>query len=117
MPRYAEFPVEGGGTVVVEVDGRAGPADWTTGDRPTTRGLGGGEVITRAEATFGETMSRIQPVASGLIASLRATLDPPDAVDIEFGIQMSADLGAFIAKASAEANFKVALHWKTKAPG
>jgi hypothetical protein len=33
MSRYAEFPVEGGGTIVVEVDG---PAEWSPGDRPTT---------------------------------------------------------------------------------
>jgi hypothetical protein len=41
-------------------------------------------------------------------------VDPPDAVDIEFGVQMGADIGAFIAKASAGANFKVSLHWKSK---
>jgi hypothetical protein len=113
MPRYAEFPVEGGGAIVVEVDG---PADWLAGDRPTTRGLGGGEVVARTEASFDEAIARIQPVASSLIRSLRDAVDPPDSVDIEFGVQMSADLGAFIAKASAGANFKVALHWKSKAP-
>ena len=113
MPRYAEFPVEGGGTVVVEVDGSG---DWTAGDRPTTRGLGGTDVVARTEASFDDAIGRIQPVASGLIAALRAAVDPPDEVDIEFGIQMSADLGAIIAKASASANFKVALHWKAKSP-
>jgi hypothetical protein len=69
MSRYAEFPVEGGGTIVVEVDG---PAEWSPGDRPTTRGLGGGEVVARTEASFDDAIARIQPVASGLIASLRA---------------------------------------------
>lgn len=111
---FAEFPVEGGGTIVVEVDG---PAEWLSGDRPTTRGLGGSEVVARTEASFDDAIGRIQPVASGLIGALRAAVDPPDAVDIEFGVQMSADLGAFIAKASAGANFKVALHWKAKTPG
>ena len=113
MARYAEFPVDSGGTIVVEVDG---PGDWSGSDRPTTRGLGGGEVVSRTEASFDEAIGRIQPVASGLIAAVRAAVDPPDAVDIEFGVQMSADLGAFIAKASAGANFKVSLHWKAKGP-
>jgi hypothetical protein len=102
MPRYAEFPVDGGGTIVVEVDGSG---DWTSGDRPTTRGLGGGELLTRTEASFGDAVARIQPVASSLIGSLRAAIDPPDEVDIQFGVSMSADVGAFIAKASADANF------------
>lgn len=113
MSRYAEFPVEGGGTIVVEVDG---PAEWSSGDRPTTRGLGGGEAVARTEASFDDAIARIQPVASSLIRSLRDAVEPPDAVDIEFGVQMSADLGAFIAKASAGANFKVSLHWKAKGP-
>ena len=115
MSRYAEFPVDGGGTIVVEVDG---PGDWSSGDRPTTRGLGGdSEVVARTETSFGDLIARIQPVASELIGALRGAVDPPDAVDIEFGVQMSADLGAIIAKASAGANFKVALHWKAKTPG
>jgi hypothetical protein len=113
MRSFAEFPDGAGGVIVVEVDG---PAGWSDDDRPVTRGLGGGagEVVEKAGTTFGQAISRIQPAATGLIASLRASVDPPDEVDIEFGVQMSADFGAVIAKASAEANFKVALHWKAK---
>ncbi len=36
-------------------------------------------------------------------------------VAVEFGVKMSAETGAIIAKASGEANFKINLMWK-KAP-
>ena len=108
MTRYAAFPMDGGGTIVVEVDGSS---DWTSGDRPTTRGLSGGALIEQTETSFGEALARIQPAAAELLTSFRSAADPPDEVEVEFGIQMSADLGAFIAKASAGANFKVTLHW------
>jgi NTP-dependent ternary system trypsin peptidase co-occuring protein len=113
MTHYAEFPIDAGGTIVVEVDETS---DWTSGDRPTTRGLGGGALIVQTETSFSQALARIQPAATELLASLRTAADPPDDVEVEFGVQMSADLGAFIAKASAEANFKVTLHWSTQRP-
>lgn len=35
--------------------------------------------------------------------------DPPDGAGNEFGVQLSAQTGAFIASVAAEANFKVSM--------
>jgi hypothetical protein len=37
-------------------------------------------------------------------------------VAVEFGVKMSAETGAVIAKASTEANFKINLSWKKSPP-
>jgi hypothetical protein len=40
----------------------------------------------------------------------------PDEVHIEFGLDLSAKVGAFIASASATANFKIAMTWRRTEP-
>jgi hypothetical protein len=42
--------------------------------------------------------------------------DAPDEVGVEFGVQLSAQTGAFIASVAAEANFKVSLTWRRQEP-
>jgi hypothetical protein len=106
MKRLVEFPLEQGGSVLVEVDETpAGPAVRGLGkDRPT--------VVERADKTFEEATAAVVPAASSMIARLRAAADPPDEVGIEFGVQLSAQTGAFIASASAGANFRVSVTWR-----
>lgn len=47
-----------------------------------------------------------------LIAPFRSIDDPPDEIGIEFGVQLSAQTGAFIASAAAAANFRVSMTWR-----
>jgi hypothetical protein len=47
-----------------------------------------------------------------LIAQLRSISNPPAEIGIEFGVQLSAQTGAFIASAAAAANFKVSMTWR-----
>ena len=106
MKRLVEFPLEEGGSVLVEVDELpAGPVMRGLGkDRPT--------VAERADKTFEEATEAVVPAASSLITRLRAAADPPDEIGIEFGVQLSAQTGAFIASAAATANFRVSLTWQ-----
>ena len=46
------------------------------------------------------------------MARLRSIEDPPDEVGIVFGVQLSAQTGAFIASVAAEANFTVSMTWR-----
>ena len=59
-------------------------------------------------------------MASGLVGNLRAIGDaagnPPDEVQVEFGLILSAEAGAILAAASATANYKVTMTWKRQ-PG
>ncbi len=106
MKRLAEFPLEQGGSVLVEIDeAPAGPAMRGLGkDRPA--------LAERADKTFEEATAAVAPAARSLLARLRSTGDRPDEISIEFGVQLSAQTGAFIASAAAAANFKVSMTWR-----
>jgi hypothetical protein len=109
MSRLVEFPLQDGGAILVEVD------EATAG--PVTRGLADRRLVTeQAQQTFEKAIARVQPVAQALISRLRALADAPDEVGVEFGLEFSAEAGAFIATASSTANFKVALSWRRSSP-
>lgn len=110
MKRLVEFPLDQGGSVLIEID------EPPVG--PTTRGLGKdrSSLVEEADKTFEQATAAVTPAARSLIARLRAFEDAPDEVGIEFGVQLSAQTGAFIASVAAEANFKVSLTWRRPSP-
>lgn len=110
MKRLVEFPLDQGGSVLVEVDEpSAGPA---------VRGLGKdhASLAERTDKTFEDATASVTPAASSLIARLRSIDDPPDEIGIEFGVRLSAQTGAFIASMAAEANFAVSMTWRRADP-
>jgi hypothetical protein len=104
MGQLVEFPLEAGGSVLVDVTGHH------TG--PVTRSLKGTEVVERARQTFEEAVGRVQPAVEGVITQLRSLAEVPDEVHVEFGLDLHAEAGAFIAAVSTTANFTVALTWR-----
>jgi hypothetical protein len=112
MKRLVEFPLDQGGSVVIEVDEPPLGA-------PVMRGLGGDRstLVEKADKTFEDATAAVTPAARSLIARLRSMDDAPDEVGIEFGVQLSAQTGAFIAAAAATANFKVSITWRRRAAG
>jgi hypothetical protein len=111
VPSLVEFPLAEGGAVLVEVE-----------DAPATngvvrRGLAPAELVTRADETVEAAFARVKPAASALVDGLRGMADAPDEVQVTFGIRLSGEMGAVIAKTSAEANFEVVLRWKSGAAG
>jgi hypothetical protein len=104
MAQLIEFTVGGDESIFVQAeDSAAGPV---------TRGIGAQSISTRASQTFDEAISRVRPAAEAIVAQLRSLATAPDEVGLEFGLGLSADVGAFIAAASATANFKVTLTWR-----
>jgi hypothetical protein len=108
MLQLVEFPLEDGGSVLIQVQ------DAAVG--PVTRGLGDRAVVERSQRTFEEAISRIQPAAQALLSRLRGLADTPEEIGVEFGLELSTEAGAFIAAASATANFKVTLTWRHLRP-
>jgi len=105
VAQLIEFPAGGGQSIIVQVEDSA--AD------PVTRGIGGAQSITtRASQTFEDAISRVRPAAEAIVAQLRSLAAAPDEVEVEFGLTLSAEAGAFIAAASTEANFKLTLTWR-----
>jgi len=106
MGELVEFPLEDGGSLLIEVHPTAPPG------QPVTRGLDGAEVTERARRTFEDAVDRVQPAAQAIITRLRQMPQTPDEICVEFGLDLHAEAGAFIAAASTTANFKIALTWR-----
>lgn len=105
MKRLIEFPLEGTNqSIFVEVDDSE-----TSG---VVRASRVGDAIAKAQTTFEEAMERVKPAASAIIAKIRSLHDSPDEVEVQFGLKLSADCGAYVASAGMEANYTVTLKWK-----
>ena len=103
MRRLVEFPLEDGTTILVEID------------EPELSGLvkasRGGDVLTKAQQTLEKSLEKVQPAAQYVIQQLRKLHDAPDEIQVAFGLKLSAEAGAVLASASAEANYTVTLKW------
>ena len=108
MKRFVEFPLEDGGTILVEVNEPEGG-----GSRRATRGSE--EEPEKAPHTFEQALSKIRPATEKVITTLRGLIQKPDEVEMEFGFSLSAEAGVIIASASTQANYRVTLRWKGEA--
>jgi len=110
MTKLVDFPLENGGSVIVEVEDRSTPRD------EVRRGFGAAdgpaEIAARAGETLETAFGRIQPAAGAMVSRLRGLADAPEEIEVEFGIQLSAEVGVIVAHTAGEANFRVTLRWK-----
>ena len=81
------------------------------------RGTATEDVIASATSTFESALQSVRGAPEAILHQLCSVAQPPDEVAVEFGVKMSAESGAIIAKASGEANFKINLVWKKSAAG
>ena len=109
VSKLVEFPLESGGTMLVEVGDFVGSVPLTRGLRPSVNGE---NVAERAKQSFEGAVERIQPTAQVLVGRLRAMADAPHEVQVQFGMNLHAEAGAFVAAASTGANFTVTLTWR-----
>jgi Trypsin-co-occurring domain 1 len=105
MKHLVEFPLEEGGSIVVEVD------------EPESAGTiraAREDTIVKAKETLEEALSNILPVTQSLVEKLRSFENKPDEIEVSFGVKLTTNIGAVIASASAEGNFGVTVHWTGK---
>ncbi|MFJ7147859.1 CU044_2847 family protein [Streptomyces sp. NPDC100445] len=96
-----EFTTEDGAQVVVEgVVTRSGARLVSRGDGPA-----------QAARTFEGALEGVRAAASAALRVFRDGSLRPDAVEIEFGVRLSAEAGAVIAKGSTEGHLVVKLSW------
>jgi predicted RNase H-like HicB family nuclease len=111
MKHLVEFPLEEGGSIVVEVD-----EPETSGTARAARG----DALAKARETLEDALDKVLPAAKSVIEKLRSLDDKPNEIEVTFGIKLNTSLGAVIASATAEANFDITLRWtgntKEKAP-
>ncbi|WP_440947875.1 CU044_2847 family protein [Methanosarcina sp. T3] len=67
--------------------------------------------LEKATKKFGEDINKVLPIADTIVDKFRGLNTKPDSMDVEFGIKMNGQIGAFIAASSVEANFKITLSW------
>jgi Trypsin-co-occurring domain 1 len=105
MHRVIDMPLEGGGSLLMEV---AGDEDRQDGMVHAARG---GGLAASAEVSFEQAVDRVRPAAEAMIERLRDIASRPDEITVTFGLKMSAKAGALIAASALEANFAVELRW------
>ena len=99
MPVYVEVPVDDHSYIKVEVS-----------DQGVVR-AGAADVIARATERLDEAVAQVVRMGQETVARARAAASPPDAIEIELGLKVTAKTGFVVAESSGEANFKVVLKW------
>lgn len=108
MAQYIQFQTEDGSPLVIEVAETYEMAVAKAGLQEKA-----GEAIAQATATFEEGLEVVRRNAAAFIKKLRGLSDPPDEVEVTFGLKAIGEVGNFaVAKAGAEANYTVKLRWK-----
>ncbi|GAB4525721.1 MAG: hypothetical protein Kow0047_34630 [Anaerolineae bacterium] len=107
MKQLVEFPLESGGSIWAEVEVPEDEAGVTRGGRAEA-------IPVKAAQSFEAALGRLRPAAEAIISQLAGLSDPPNEVKVRFGLKMSAEAGAIVASASAEANYTVTLTWIRK---
>jgi hypothetical protein len=73
-----------------------------------------GELVEKSKEALDKAMDTIQGMAKRTIAAAKQLSDPPDAIEVEFGIKLDAEAGAMVAKAGTEASIIVKMTWRAK---
>ncbi|WP_460065229.1 CU044_2847 family protein [Streptomyces sp. YKOK-I1] len=102
MDGLVEFRTDDGAVVSVEA-----AADRRPGSRLVARGDG----TVQAARTFEDALEGVRAAAESALRVFRDGTLRPDAVEIEFGVKLSAETGAIIAKGTAEGHLVVKLAW------
>ncbi|MCA1603955.1 MAG: hypothetical protein LC775_00370 [Acidobacteria bacterium] len=104
MTELARFGLDGGGSVIVDVNEEPGVT------RVSRQGR-----VRDARATFETALTEVRNAATAALTQFQTMACQPDEVEIAFGVQLDAEVGAVIAKTSMQGNFEVKLTWRREA--
>ena len=107
MKHLVSFPLEEGGSIVIEVD---------EPEREGTIRAARGDSIVKAKETLEEALHKVLPVTKSIVEKIHSMGGKPHEIEITFGIKLSTVAGAVIASASAEANFDITMRWSEQSP-
>ncbi|MFF9364972.1 CU044_2847 family protein [Streptomyces griseoluteus] len=109
MTQVVNIPLDGGGSLNVEVDARA-ENGWTRAGRAQ-------DTASAVGRTLQEALAPIRPAMQTIVDHLRGGVSPPDTIKLDFGIKFSADAGVVVARTATEASFAVSVEWHRAAEG
>jgi Trypsin-co-occurring domain 1 len=104
LGELVEFQLEDGSSVLIEVE-RPSRSTVTRGGRVK-------DFVERADDTFEQALGRVGPTSAAIVERFRAMTERPDEIEVEFGVKLSAEAGAIIARTSGEANFRITARWR-----
>lgn len=99
------IPIEGGGSVLVD--------GGLPGSGPVKAGRVG-DVVEDATSTLQAALVSVRDASRAVLEQLREA--GPDEVGVEFGVELTAQAGAVIARAGGGCHFTVKLTWKSEIP-
>jgi hypothetical protein len=103
-----EFPLEGGGSIVIEATDE--PTRASTG---FLRGEDARPAPQAAAQSFDASVEGVRRSAELLVSKLRGLSNVPDEMTISFALSASGELGGLtVSKGGNEANFNVMLKWQ-----
>jgi hypothetical protein len=100
MSEIVRFGLEHGASVLVEVD------DDATGIERVSRGSDG---VLDAGRRLTDALAGVRDAAGQSIHVLHSL--SPDSLELEFGVKLTGEAGAIIARTAAEGHFTVKLSW------
>lgn len=104
MKQLVEFELDGGGSILVEVEEPVKTATQRVALKPD-------EIAHKAGQAFEVALQKaIRPTAIAVVNEIRDLPDPPQEVEAKFGLKLSMAVGAVIT-AGSDANFEVTLKW------
>ncbi|NEZ60350.1 CU044_2847 family protein [Adonisia turfae] len=104
MKQLVEFDLEDGNSILVEVEEPVKNATQRVSLSPN-------QVAYRASQAFNTAVRKaIRPTAVAVVNEIRDLPDPPQEVEVKFGMKLSMSVAAVIA-AGSDANFEVTLKW------
>ena len=107
MSYLVEFPVDSGGSVIIEMEG-----DQLAGVAPAA--VNPGEVAARAGESLERALDRLLPTLEAVGGRMRKLA--PNEFTVALGIKVTAEAGVIVSKASGEANFTITLTWTGAEP-
>ena len=72
------------------------------------------ETLYKAEETIESALSKVTPIASAVMSSLRAGVITPNEVEVKFGLDLSVESGVVISRVGGSVNFEVTLKWQSQ---
>ncbi|WP_329124560.1 CU044_2847 family protein [Streptomyces sp. NBC_01465] len=102
MGALIEYTTDSGAQVVVEIDRQA------PGARLVARG---DNTLAQAGQTLDSALQSIRSAAESALTVFREGKLKPHGVELEFGVKLTAEAGAVIAKSSVEGHLLVKLTW------
>ncbi len=99
-------------TILVEFEPRAGVRQVSRFGDMTKEQIA--KLAERSEFALDRAMTTVRAIGKRVTDTVKQIemTDRPDEVSVEFGLKLDAEAGAYLAKAGAEAGFKVTLTWK-----